>query len=372
MKIIVKNIDAKSFSESQLAVFRSRVIKSVDDLARSSNKIDTPKPDVFFDTSIVEKKEPAIAEQQKDVTEYDVEKRAENYTSVTPSWTFDRVILTEKTTEDILLSLSLFESEKLVFDEWGLRKIEPFPRSSLNFHGSPGTGKTMAAHAIADKLGKKIIITNYAQIESMYHGVGPKNIDAVFKAAERDNSVLFIDEADSLLSKRLLNVNQGSEQAINSMRSQLLINLERFTGICIFATNLVKNYDYAFETRVKHINFQLPDEETRYKIWQVHILDSIPKSGNIDLRRLASIYVDFCGRDIKNAVIEACLRAVKSGFLTQEHLEQSCESIKISLAELNKSHSDRATQLPDEEKSELANKIVENIEKSNSVDLTLE
>ncbi|MBR8840228.1 MAG: AAA family ATPase [Stigonema ocellatum SAG 48.90 = DSM 106950] len=56
----------------------------------------------------------------------------------------------------------------------------------------------------------------------------------------RDNAVLFIDEADSLLSKRLLHVTQGSEQAINSIRSQLFICLEQYQGIVIFATNLVE------------------------------------------------------------------------------------------------------------------------------------
>ena len=48
----------------------------------------------------------------------------------------------------------------------------------------------------------------------------------IFHAAERDDAVLFLDESDSLLSKRLTNVTDGSAQAINSIRSQLLICLE--------------------------------------------------------------------------------------------------------------------------------------------------
>ncbi len=66
----------------------------------------------------------------------------------------------------------------------------------------------------------------------------------------------FFDEADSLLSKRLTSVSQGSEQAINSMRSQLLICLEEFRGIVIFATNLVINYDQAFLTRLISVEFK--------------------------------------------------------------------------------------------------------------------
>ena len=56
-------------------------------------------------------------------------------------------------------------------------------------------------------------------------GEGPKNVSAIFLAAEEQDAVLFIDEADSLLSKRLVNVSDPSGQAMNSMRSQLLICL---------------------------------------------------------------------------------------------------------------------------------------------------
>jgi hypothetical protein len=54
-----------------------------------------------------------------------------------------------------------------------------------------------------------------------------QNIEAIFHAARRDDAVLFIDQAESLWSKRLLNVAEGAEVAINSVPSQLLICLER-------------------------------------------------------------------------------------------------------------------------------------------------
>ena len=242
--------------------------------------------------------------------------------------------------------MNLLKYEPIVFDKWGLRKVEPFARSALNFYGPPGTGKTMAAHAIASKLGKKILVASYAQIESKYHGEGPKNIEAVFLAAQRDDAVLFIDEADSLLSKRLINVTQGSEQAINSMRSQLLICLEKFTGIVIFATNLVKNYDYAFETRVKSINFVLPDLEARKKIWKVHLLSTIPLDYNVSIDNLAVDFSDFCGRDIKNAVVNACIIAAmkEQTLVIQENLVESCKSILDSREKLRLAKDDTIKQ----------------------------
>ena len=57
---------------------------------------------------------------------------------------------------------------------------------------------------MASYLDKPILMASYAEVESKYVGDGSKNIEAVFHAAERDGAVLFIDEADSLLSRRLV------------------------------------------------------------------------------------------------------------------------------------------------------------------------
>ncbi len=245
-------------------------------------------------------------------SEYDPspEERAQKYKAGQPLFTFEQLVIPQEVEDELLLAVDLIELEAKVFDDWGLREIEPFPRTALNFHGLPGTGKTLAAHAIAAKINRPILVASYAQIESMYHGEGPKNVEAIFIAAEREVALLFIDEADSLLSKRLTNVNQGSDQAINSMRSQLLICLERFRGVVIFSTNLVENYDKAFETRVRHVKFPMPDEKCRQQIWRKHLPQKMPGVKNLSVEELAKVD-DVCGRDIKNAVIDAAMRVAR-------------------------------------------------------------
>jgi ATP-dependent 26S proteasome regulatory subunit len=245
--------------------------------------------------------------------EMDVESRARQYSATKPLWSINRLVAPETLMEELQSSIELIALEPLVFDVWGLREIEPFPRSVLNFHGPPGTGKTLAAHGVASALNRNIIVASYAQIESKFHGDGPKNVEALFHAALRDDAILFIDEADSLLSKRLTNVTQGSEQAINSMRSQLLICLEQHRGVVIFATNLVENYDSAFETRVRHIRFPLPDKNARKAIWCSHLPNQLPLAEDVDLQGLATASDSFCGREIKNAVIDAACRTARSG-----------------------------------------------------------
>ena len=228
--------------------------------------------------------------------------------------------------------MNTVEVEALVFDSWGLRRIEPFPRAALNFHGKPGTGKTMAAHALADRIRRPILAASYAEIESKYHGDGPKNVKALFAAAENADAVLFIDEADSLLSKRLENVTQGSEQAINSMRSQLLICLEQYRGVVVFSTNFVKAYDRAFETRVRNIEFPMPTANGRRDIWRRHLLPSLPQASDVDALWLAENVDDVCGRDIKNAVIDAAVRVAidKRAEVSRADLVAAIERIKRS------------------------------------------
>ena len=281
--------------------------------------------------------------QPKDSTkleEFDYKKLSLNYHAETPHYSFEQIILPEDTRNKILEAVATIQVEPKVFDQWGLRTIIPYAASAMSFYGPPGTGKTMAAEAVAHMLGKKIIRAAYADIESKYHGEGSKMVKAIFLAAEREDAVLFLDESDSLLSKRLTDVRSGSEQAINSMRSQLLMCLEQFRGIVIFATNLVVNYDRAFLSRLISIEFPVPDKTARKSIWDKHLRGegmNIPLSGDVDTDELAEKY-DFCGREIKNAVKDACVTAAmhKRDSVTQSDLLRACEKVKTESENLAK------------------------------------
>lgn len=272
-------------------------------------------------------------QKSSDIEKFDYDKLSKQYEAITPRFTFDQIVLPYATKEKIIDSIGIFKAEKIVFDVWGLRSIIPVASSILSFYGPPGTGKTMAAEAIANKIGKKILSVTYADIESKYHGEGPKMVKAVFKAAEDQDAVLFIDESDSLLSKRLTNVSDGSAQAINSMRSQLLISLEQYKGIVIFATNLVVNYDKAFLSRMINIEFVLPTASEREQIWWNHLKSEkicIPLGSDVDVKYYAEKY-EFCGREIRNAVKNACISAVLDGRFEVYHMDfiKACERITV-------------------------------------------
>lgn len=273
----------------------------------------------------------------------DYKERAKQYIAKEPKYSFDRLKISPETKKRINNALDRIRYEQEVFNEWGLYAIMPSPVCGLSFYGAPGTGKSMAAEAIAHELKKPIIRASYADIENKYVGEGPKNVSAIFLAAEQQNAVLFIDEADSLLSKRLVNVADPSGQAMNSMRSQLLICLENYHGVVIFATNLVVNYDRAFESRLINIEFQIPDVETRKEIWKSHIYSSpnskiqlnIPLAEDINLEELAQNY-EFVGREIRNCVVNACVTARSRNCrqLNQMLLIEAAEDLLKSAREL--------------------------------------
>lgn len=137
----------------------------------------------------------------------------------------------------------------------------------------------MCAHAIADFLGKDLLALNYAEIESKYIGDAPKKLESAFAYARQHDTVMFFDEADSFLGKRIEDVSHSADQALNSLRSTMLIQLEMFEGVVIFATNLRENYDKAFKSRFLYeIEFNLPDYESRRKMLELYLRKIVPLS----------------------------------------------------------------------------------------------
>lgn len=101
----------------------------------------------------------------------------------------------------------------------------------------------MAAHAIANALGKRMLPVDYAEIESKYVGETAKNLTALFRVAAEHEAIIFFDEADALLSKRVSNMSSATDVSVNQTRSVLLTLLNDYKGIVLFATNYIHNYD---------------------------------------------------------------------------------------------------------------------------------
>jgi SpoVK/Ycf46/Vps4 family AAA+-type ATPase len=288
---------------------------------------------------------------------------------VTPRYNFEQIIMPEETKKTIFDALNVIKHKDLVYKIWGFEKIDSKPRSVLNFYGPPGTGKTMCAHAIAKHLSKPLLALNYSEIESKYVGDAPKNLKKAFDTAKELNAVMFFDEADSFLGKRIENVSQGAEQALNSLRSQMLILLEDFEGVVLFATNLVTNFDKAFNSRIlANIKLDLPNKEARAEIIKVSLPPFMPKERDFTDEEILEISENidgFAGREIKNAILAMLLKkAGESGeesVFVIDDLNQAMLSKKEEIARLKAEENERlktkiATKLQEKamEESEMA------------------
>ena len=282
----------------------------------------------------------------------DSKKEAEDATSFIPSaprFSFEQMILSERQKSEITDALEVIKHKKLIYEDWGFCTVDSIPRSVLNFYGAPGTGKTMCAHAIAHYLGKPILKLNYSEIESKYVGEAAKNLQTAFDTARNKDAVLFFDEADSFLGKRIQNVTNGSDQALNSLRSQMLILLEEFSGIVLFATNLVTNFDPAFESRIlKHIYFELPNEEARASILRKVLPSQIPFDHILteeEYTELSKIIEGFSGREIKNAILDLLMTKAKlqgnKAIFTYEDLSTTFTKKQEEKKVLKSQHSER-------------------------------
>lgn len=249
-----------------------------------------------------------------------------------PKYSLDDIVLPNSVKEQILDIADYAKNSKIVYEQWGLEKTHKYSkRIGINLYGAPGTGKTMAAHALAKYLGRKILIVNYADIESKYVGETPKNIRKVFEVAKETNSILFFDEADAILSKRVTNMTGAVDVSVNQTRSVMLMIMNDYQDFIIFATNFIENFDPAFMRRISmHVKFELPDFECRKKLWKLYIPNTMPN--NIDIDEIAKKYEGLSGSDISNAILMGAFKAARQhDFLVdKKYIFEMVEGILIS------------------------------------------
>jgi SpoVK/Ycf46/Vps4 family AAA+-type ATPase len=259
-----------------------------------------------------------------------------------PRRSMSDLVVTATVRHRIELALAQVDHHEVLYNRWNLRKIDPYRTgTALNFYGPSGTGKSLAAEAIAHRRGQPLIDVSYAEIESRYVGDTPKNIEACFRAAAVANAVLVFNEADSILGSRLSSVTQSSDHSVNVSRAVMLSQLDEFGGLVVFTTNFPRNYDAAFVRRILvHVRFDLPDEETRRLLWGALIPPEIPQAEPIDMAALAAASAGLGGGDMVNAVKAAAAVAVSRAdadqVLRTGDLLAEVEAIRQAKAEVGK------------------------------------
>ena len=169
-------------------------------------------------------------------------------------------------------------------------------------YGAPGTGKTELAKQLSLATGRDLVIADAAKLYASWHGDTEKNVKELFEnynylqCVSPNAPILLFNEADGFLSKRTDVMRQAIDKIENRVQNILLQALDDFEGIFIATTNLADNLDPAFERRFLYkINFQIPDQKTREKLWMSMIPDLLELEADI----LSREYV-FSGGQIEN------------------------------------------------------------------------
>jgi SpoVK/Ycf46/Vps4 family AAA+-type ATPase len=230
--------------------------------------------------------------------------------TVKPRFTLRDLVLADGTREGLLDALAELRHKGLMYRRWGLTKVVKKTKGlSLLFAGPPGTGKTMAAEAIANELGRPLHVVNYAQLENMWVGETEKNIEHVFHAALEGEAVLFFDEADAVFQRRGVMATPWMNRDVNV----LLTQIENFHGVVILATNLARVMDRALDRRIDiAVEFPLPDATLRREIFSRLVPKEAPLGKEVDFEALAAKYA-LSGGSILNVVRQAMRNSLRRG-----------------------------------------------------------
>ena len=143
--------------------------------------------------------------------------------------------------------------------------------------GPPGTGKTEFVRQLALASGRDLFMVDSAKLDASYFGEKPRNLRDFFRlvryvqAISNLAPIIFIDEADALLGRRVA-VEKASDKEENTSASVILEELNTFSGILFAATNFITTIDPAMYRRfLMKIEFPVPGRDVLAKIWRAKL-----------------------------------------------------------------------------------------------------
>ena len=241
---------------------------------------------------------------------------------VTPAFALDDLVLepdARRKLDELVAHVAL---QHVVLDDWGFRRRLPRGQGvAALFAGPPGTGKTMAAEAVAAALGQDLFRIDLSAVVSKYIGETEKNLATAFREAERAGAVLLFDEADALFGKRT-EVRDAHDRYANLEVNYLLQRVETFTGLVILATNRGAAIDDAFLRRLRFsIRFEVPDRDLRRELWR----RAFPREAALARLPWESLAeAELAGGNIQSAALAAAyLAAGDGGAIAGAHVEHA-------------------------------------------------
>ena len=199
------------------------------------------------------------------------------------------------------------------------------PRGIL-LMGSPGTGKTLLAKAVAGEAEVPFFSISGSEFVEMFVGVGAARVRDLFKKAKKEApAIIFIDEIDSVGRARGAGIGGGHDEKEQTL-NQILAEMDGFETdeqvVVIAATNRPDVLDFALMRPGRFdrkITLSLPDVHARVKILNIHTR-KVRVDNSVDLEKIAKLCIGFSGADLANLVNEAAMHAAREN---QEGVSQN-------------------------------------------------
>ena len=251
-----------------------------------------------------------------------------------PKTTFEDIGGMEEEILSIRQAIELPLTKPDAFEKMGLT-----PPKGVLLTGPPGTGKTMLAKAIANSTSATFLGLVGSELAQKYIGEGGRLVRELFDLAkEKSPAIIFIDEIDSIGSKRLDSSTSGDREVQRTLM-QLLSEMDGFESTqnvkIIAATNRPELLDKALLRPGRFdriIEIGLPDSSARNKILKI-LTKNMPLSKSINLTQIANKTEGFSGAELKALVMEAGMKAISDG---EESVSESDFSLALSTIEDNR------------------------------------
>lgn len=243
----------------------------------------------------------------------------------------DDLVLPEESGKRLGWIANWLAQPPFIFGEWGLSRYVDGGLRAL-FRGSPGTGKTMAAVALARSTDLNLLQVDLSRVVSKYISDTENNIERIFEAARTGNAILLFDEADALLGKRS-EVKDAHDRYANVEISHLLRRIEPFEGLAIVTTNRPCDIEPDVLNRIDVlVDFPMPDEAARAILWgKLLAAVKLPQEGGLDVTALAKH--ELSGAEILRSVRVASLLAAIDEKKLNMQLLQAAAAERLAMRE---------------------------------------
>lgn len=219
--------------------------------------------------------------------------------------------------------------------------------------GSPGTGKTMLARAVAGEANVPFLSISGSEFVEMFVGVGASRVRDLFAKAKKNSpAIIFIDEIDAVGRRRGSGMGGGHDEREQTL-NQILVEMDGFETetnvIVLAATNRADVLDPAllrpgrFDRRT---NIMLPERKDREAILKVHFKNK-PTDSSVDLDKLAAKTAGSSGADLANIANEAAIIAARDNRkkITNDDITSAFEKVAIGPERKAKVMSDREKEI---------------------------